>query len=353
MKDSTIPACLIVDDFPFNAASWRRVQVEALGYRVVKGPWAKGWRSQRRAAFMPVKLLEQFADLVEEFGLRGKFTVLPCPGGWGRMDEGVRMLAESERRGLLEVVRRRIAPHFSITPEGLTHTLALDLETGGFLPHCETAWLTHLAQKGRFEDLCAYFRRAWEILANLGFHPLGSTVGGMEDVSGVGDGASLINGGFRDVLASALLCVQAEFGPAAPTLFLYTGSPPVHPVSRATLAPEVIFSEGGRSVYEIHSLTDDPLLGVLGGRGDILKEAEPFVSRDLTSGSLIESAESGRGLTITVHSNTLVSLGTGLGLSLLRELLTRLQSRYGQKIVWMDPLEMIAAKGVGEVSQRS
>jgi len=28
-----IPACLIVDDFPFNVSSWRRVQYEAFGYR--------------------------------------------------------------------------------------------------------------------------------------------------------------------------------------------------------------------------------------------------------------------------------------------------------------------------------
>jgi len=30
MTDPIIPACLIVDDFPLNASSWRRVQVDPL-----------------------------------------------------------------------------------------------------------------------------------------------------------------------------------------------------------------------------------------------------------------------------------------------------------------------------------
>jgi hypothetical protein len=341
-----IPACLVVDDFPLNASYCRRAQVEALGYRVARGPWARGWRRQRQALFMPAPLLEEFADLVEELGVRGKFSVLPCPAGWGRMDRSVRNLPDRDREALLGIVRRRIAPRFEITPEVLTHTLALDLRTGALLPHTESAWLTRLAADGRQAELRAYLRRAWEVLDNLGFRPRGTTVGGMEDVSGIGGGRSLLAGDCREALAKALLAVQAEFARPAPAMFMYTGSPPTLPPSRATLAPDEVFASRGRTVFELHSIGDDPLLGVLGGRGDARREAARLVSPGLDSGWFVRHAEAGHALVITVHSATLHSRGTGLGLRVLREALRRLRERYGRRLEWMTPLELIARIGV-------
>jgi hypothetical protein len=344
--EQKILACLVVDDFPLNAAHCRRAQVEAFGYKVVPGPWARRWRSHRKAAFMSVPILEQFADLVEEFDIRGKFTVLPCPAGWGRMDQAVRNLPEPDREALMEIVRSRIAPRFCITPEGLTHTLALDLDSGALLPHSETAWLTHLASSGRSEELCAYTRRAWEVLANVGLHAQGMTVGGMEDVSGIGDGHSLLRGEYREEYARAVLRVQREFTPEERVLLMYTGAPPVHPQSQATLAPEEIYSEPGGAVYELYSYGDDPLLEVFNGGADPNHEAEKQVAQSLQSGLLIEHIEAGRALVITVHSFTLDCRKTGRGLRVLREVLSRLNARYGRRISWMTPLELIAQAGV-------
>jgi hypothetical protein len=346
MKDALIPACLIVDDFPLNASHCRRAQVEAFGYKVVSGPWARGWRSQRRAVFMPVPLLERFADLVEEFNIRGKFTVLPCPAGWGRMDRGVRNLPEPDRQAYLEIVRKRIAPRFNVTPEVLTHTLALDLDSGALLPHNETPWLTHLAGEKRLDELCAYLRRAWEILVNVGFQPVGTTIGGMEDPSGIGGGQSLNSGDHLGVLGEALLRVQEEFAPAAPVMFMFTGSPPVRSESKATLAPEEVHSTSGRAVYQVHACGDDPLLDVFNGHGDPAREAAKLVAPNLKSGSFIEHIETGRALVVGVHSQTLDSMHTGRGLQVLREVVKRLHARYGKRLSWMTPLELIARMGV-------
>lgn len=343
-----IPACLIVDDFPFNASAWRRAQCEALAYPVVRGPWSLKWEAQKAAAFMPVALLEQFADLVEEFNLRGKFTVLPMPGGWGRMDQSVRNLPDADRTALLKIVRDRLASRFDITPEVLTHTFAVDLDSGALLPHTETAWLTHLARHRRIDELCAYLRRAWQILTNLGFNPAGVTVGGMEDVSNIGQGQSLLRHDFAEDFAQAVALVHQEFDARQPISFLFTGWDPVSAQSRATLAPEKVIAHRQKQVYSIYARDTDPLLAVMDGCGDPSATAEELICSDSRSGALVDHIESGKALSLCIHSCTLDSLRTGHGLKVLETILRRLHDRYAARLRWMTPLEWIAATSSNE-----
>jgi len=51
------------------------------------------------------------------------------PAGLGSILEGWRAATRAELAAWIELARTRIAPHFDITPEILTHTLALDLTT--------------------------------------------------------------------------------------------------------------------------------------------------------------------------------------------------------------------------------
>ena len=61
-------------------------------------------------------------------GLCGKFTVIPYPAGLGTILEGWEGCDRlSWKAGWPWTLRHR--PRFDITPEILTHTLALDLNT--------------------------------------------------------------------------------------------------------------------------------------------------------------------------------------------------------------------------------
>src|SRR5438270_11996494 len=59
---------------------------------------------------IPVSLVDDFADLVERTGLRGKFSIVPYPFGLGRVDREIEGVSDADRRYFLDVVRARIAP---------------------------------------------------------------------------------------------------------------------------------------------------------------------------------------------------------------------------------------------------
>ena len=109
---------------------------------------------------IPPTLIDRFADLVEETGIRGKFSVIPYPFGLGRVDREVQGVSGAELRHFLDVVRERIAPNLDITPEVLTHWNALDLQTGRLLPYWEHVW----SHDQTHDSLVPYLSLALEIL---------------------------------------------------------------------------------------------------------------------------------------------------------------------------------------------
>jgi len=154
--NNPVRACLIVDDVPIAAAYWMRLQQLACGYTPTETGWGYRWRELASSAFMRISDLREFADFADENNIRGKFTVLPCPAGLGRIDQRIRGLSDAHLAELLNIVRTQIAPRFDITPEVLTHTMAIQPETGALLPHTEIAWLSHLLASGRTEAVTDY-----------------------------------------------------------------------------------------------------------------------------------------------------------------------------------------------------
>ena len=288
------------------------------------------------------------ADFFDEYNVRGKFTCVPYPAGLGRIDREVRGYAADELADIVGVVRDRIAQRFDITPEVLTHTMALDPETEALLPHGETPWLAHLCAEKRQDELQAYLRAAFQVLVNVGIAARGITIGGMPDPSGIARGESL-GGHLRGKLSEALLAVEHEFDPAASISHIFSGGPPLSVASQERHVPEVIHTADDSSkVFEIHSHFGDPLLNVFYGKGDPQTEADRLVSPDLEGGEWIERIEQGIVLTVTVHAQTLNSLNTGLGFRILREAVRRLRQRYGPRLTWCTASELFHRVGVDE-----
>jgi hypothetical protein len=329
-----IPACFIVDDFPACPIYQTRAQGRALGFDVKESGYAAGWQEMDRVPLTPVSELRWFADFVDEFDIRGKFTCLPFPAGFGRLDQAVRGYAADDLRTILALVRERICPRFDITPETLSHTLACDPDTGAMFPHAETHWLSFLAREKRIEELAAYIRKGYRILANCGIEAHGVTMGGMPDLSGISNGQPLTAGFHREALAEALVLVENR------STFMYTGGEPRTEASRATRLPEVIYAAAdGKRVHEIFSRVD-PLWFLMHGRGDASAAVDRCITHDLERGVLVEDAEAGRAVVITVHSFTLSSNGTLVGQRVIREIIRRLRERYGKRLRWMRPSEL-------------
>ncbi len=348
-KENVVRACLIVDDVPVNAIYMSRAQHAAFGYEPSELPYVFGWRElERNPRFLPDELA-RFAGIAERFGVRGKFTYLPFPAGWGRVDERVRGYSDEELTRMNAIVRDRLDGRFDITPEVMTHTMAILPEHGALLPHAETHWISHLCRERRMDELAEYIRAAYQILHNIGIRPHGLTLGGMPDPSGIACGEPFTKGHHRDVLGEVLLAVEREFDSATGDSFVYTGAPPVADRSIRLRVPEAVYgtsgggSESGR-VFEIHSI-DDPVWFLAHGRGSEALVVDRLITHDLGAGSFVEDAEHGRPLVFTVHGQTLNCLNTGLGFKVLEEILRRLDQRFGDRLQWHTARELVAAVG--------
>src|SRR6187549_1931725 len=100
--DKPLYACLLVDDPPSNATYWARIQQLAMGYVPAdRGGWGTNWRNLEPAAWFRPEDARSFADVIQEFGVRGKFTLLPCPAGLGRIDQSVRGYGDANLAELL------------------------------------------------------------------------------------------------------------------------------------------------------------------------------------------------------------------------------------------------------------
>jgi hypothetical protein len=76
-----------------------------------------------------------------------------------------------------------------------------------------------------------------------------------------------------------------------------------------------------------------------------------LISPDLETGQWIDAIESGKALVILVHTQTLMSCGTGLGMAMLRRAIERAIARYANRLHWHTPGELCAVAGVREGSQ--
>lgn len=124
----------------------------------------------------PESFTREFAEWCIENGVRGKFSVVPCPAALGRIDEGLPLFSKAQQESWLKMCREVITEAFDITPEMITHTFVVDTETLQPLESCiweQSEWSTLPVDKG--ELVLDYISIACRILDNVGLTPEGVT----------------------------------------------------------------------------------------------------------------------------------------------------------------------------------
>ena len=124
----------------------------------------------------PESFTREFAEWCLENGVRGKFSVVPCPAAIGRIDEGLPLFSKVQQESWLQMCRELITPAFDITPEMITHSFVVDLKT--FQPLESRIW-----EQGEWctlpvdqeELVIDYIATACRILDNVGLTPEGVT----------------------------------------------------------------------------------------------------------------------------------------------------------------------------------
>ncbi|MBM3215342.1 hypothetical protein FJZ36_10560, partial [Candidatus Poribacteria bacterium] len=318
------PLSIIIDDScpVINKAKYWIEQREA--WRVRHGVTAprNGWerhydKLDRMPDTIPASFAEEWGDWCGEQGIRGKFSMIPFPAGVGRIDQTFVGFPERELSEWIRVARDVIQPHFDLTPEMITHTHVVDLDT----------WqLTEEWEQGEWVDppadlLPRYVETAMQLLRNAGIVCEGVTSPGAfakrkEDVhaKAVLDGARWVNGIDR------------------PFYFL-------HMVDKEMPTVPIWYADksAGTAVASIVGCAGD----WFGATGFDEASADRFITEDLQGGRLPEVLEAGAPCVLVGHWPCFY-VNDQVGFGVLRDVKRRLDAYDpdGTRTLWMKNSEI-------------
>lgn len=271
---------------------------------------------------MPNTLAREFADLCGEFGVRGKFSVLPMPCCLGGIDGKLNHVPPRHLAAFLKIVRDRIAPSFDITPEILTHLAAYRLK-GGFAHLYEDEWVA----RATVAEITDYIALALEILQHVGL-----AANGVTSPWNTGKGN-------EQQYATAIGLAQWRVHRRAVTwYFLHVRA------KGAAHGPAITYRdpETRQMVVSIPATTKDPFWNTQRPMSATRRAAaatarlgvDALLSADGKSGRIPDVIKQGRPVTILTHWPSLFSDGSCAGLHGLSLLLKRLFKVYGGDLHW-------------------
>ena len=164
-----VPLSLIIDD------STVLVNVNYFWMRDRNPVDGQNRRWQDVPVVHPEAFTREWAELCREHGVRGKFSVVPCPAAIGRIDEGLPLFSRQQQEDWLRMCRELIVPSFDITPEMMTHSVVVDPKT--CRPVEPQLWEQYdwVELPDDEELVTEYIAAACRILVNVGLTPTGVT----------------------------------------------------------------------------------------------------------------------------------------------------------------------------------
>lgn len=276
---------------------------------------------RKHTPLIPNEFTNAFAEICLAHGVKGKFSVMPMPSGLGRLDERLNHVPCCHQRKFLDIVRRKIATRFDITPELLTHLAAYNLKSGGYLHVYEDEWV-RLATVPEITD---YLSLAFRILQHVGLPAGGVTSPWDTGIHNEAVYAESIGRAYYRVFRRKfawyfLHCIE-------------TSQP---------RWPWVSWSDkhSGLTVVSVPALTPDPFWNTISSptktiaRSRAMQGVDRLITRDGRQGRLRELFDGGYPLILLTHWQSLYSEGKGGGLAGLKELLVRIERIFGSLVEW-------------------
>jgi len=308
-----VPICILIDDW------------------TVGDVWQEDKDFQRSWKF-----INDLADLVERYGVRGKISFVPYlstykspdPYPLGRIDRGIKGLSPKRLEEFIRVVRERLVPAFDITPEVLTHTQALDLKTERLLPESEWSWSNWQSE----EVLAEYIARGLEILKAVGIVANGVT-------SGCDFGREV-----EGLYVRAMLSAQKEVNDVSLTWYFLHEEPERRHWS---VNPSVMYLDGekGEAVVSIVSGCREYFFfesrGWDSATPEMVSEAtDKYLTADGRAGRMAELLADRSCIVFHSHFQRLYGPEDRYGFMILEELLGRIDRTFGDKVMWTTPAEL-------------
>jgi hypothetical protein len=267
--------------------------------------------------WVPNSLLDDFADVVERRGIKGKFSIVPNPGGQGDIPDRVQGVPRPEVHAWLETVKRRVAPQFDFTPEMITHNLTLDLATGTYLPLNEHDW----SQQQDRTTLTPYIAHALSLLKQAGF-----------DANGVTSPWTFGGQVVAEYEAAIVAAQKQVYGRDYSWYFCHSRH--LQPGAK----PWVAIESGPSLLVHVPSTTGDAFWQTIDStRTDaawISQVADGLLTADGKAGEIREMVDNGGWPILVSHWQSLFSNGLRTGLRALDEVGRRVRETLGDTVEW-------------------
>jgi hypothetical protein len=281
---------------------------------------------------IPNDFLDRFCDIVNRWGMAGKFSIVPAPGGKGDIVSGIDGFDLGVTRAWIDTMQGRLSGRFDFCPEGITHNLAVDLETGGYYPDSETAW----SQKQTRATLTPYLTRELEYLRDAGINATGFTspwVFGIE-----------VEEEYIEAMVQAQKTINdRDFS----WYFLHMVSD--EPASRPWIARQ----ECPTTLVSIPTTVDDVWWETIDSprvdREFVSAIADRVITTDGREGGLRRVLDAGGWPVLLSHWQSFFSNGLETGLAALDEVGRRIADTLADEVTWMTCMEM-ARKTVADAS---
>ena len=258
--------------------------------------------------------------------VRGKLSLIPCIVKLnklnhkllGRVDEGISGIPREILERVLDLVKREATKYFDITPEMLTHSLAVDIDTNELLNETEWEW----SQRQNLNSLTRYIAKALSILRNVGIIATGVTspCDFGREVEGIYARATLeaeklIN---NIKLAWYFLHVEKYRSYVTPRLMYFDENNEEAVVSIISCSKDYL----GKSELDKAS-------------GDPYKLADNWITADGKKGRLVELYKNRSYLVFHTHWWNVHRDEDKVGFRALVETISRINKLLGDNVVWM------------------
>ena len=318
------PISLIVDD------SCPLVHVFAHHWRDVHRKPLATPDGRAMPLWIPNEFLTRFCDVVERHGMAGKFSVVPAPAGLGDVVRGIEGHEPGLTREWLDMARDRLSARWDFCSEGITHNLAVDLETGELVDEGENEW----SQRQTRKTLLPYLTRQLELLRDAGI-----------DATGVTSPWVFGTRVERDYIASIVEAQRAVYGRRSSWYFLHMLWEEPH------ARPWIAFRQGETTLVHVPALVPDYWWPTIDSpRTDVEwvgELADRFITPDGRRGKIREVLDAGGWPVILTHWQSLFSNGLESGLAVLDEVGRRVGETLAGEVQWMSFSE-IALRTVEE-----
>ena len=268
--------------------------------------------------YYPNSMLFDFCDIIEKHGIKGKFSVVPAPGNYGDIVNGIEGVEKKDMDEWLCTVKSRVTKYFDICPEMLTHNKAVDLESGRVLDETEHEW----SQKQNEKVFTPYIKKSLSILKEAGFDVTGITSPWAFGLAVEDEYVKAISQAMYDV-----------YGRKNVWYFLRS----LRNVPNAK--PWVALDEGDRCVVSVPATTDDCIWQTIESPDTsdeyVSAVTDELITADGKHGQIIDVINTGGYPIIITHWQSLASNGLFTGLRVLDEMARRINTHLSDKVEWM------------------